>query len=104
MTANAQHEIQNSSPTLQELWTMDQPPKTLIPIINQNEKDNIKETLLSSTDYSESRISSREDASNDLCNFCKANYEGDPHNLEWLWKCGHKVCKKCVKVSELLIL
>ena len=101
MTANAQHVIQVSSPALQELWTIDEPPQNFFPIIDQNVKDDKKDTRPSSTDDSES---SREDAPNNLCNFCKANYEEDQHNLEWLWKCGHKVCKKCNKVSELLVL
>ena len=83
---------------------MDQPSQNLVPIINQNVKDDKKDTPPSSTDDSESRISSMKNALNDICNFCKANYEENPHNLEWLWKCGYKVCKKCVKVSELLII
>lgn len=84
---------------------MDQSSQNLVSIINQNVKDDKKDTPPNSTDDSESRISSRDsDAPNDLGNFCKANYEKDPHNLEWSWKCGHKVCKKCAKVSELLII
>ena len=83
---------------------MDQPPQNLVPIINQNVKDDKKDTPPNSTDDLESRISTREDTPNALYNFCKANYEEDPHNLEWLWKCGHKVCKKCTKVSELLMI